>query len=76
MVRNVTSPGPCYPVGSQAGGVWHWLAGRSGGGRPRMGDLHRFVSDELHGLLGISESTLVDYVVALAKRSKDEAVGA
>lgn len=38
-----------------------------------MGDLSRWVSDELHGLLGISESTLVDYVVALAKRSKDEA---
>ena len=38
-----------------------------------MGDLNRWVSDELHGLLGISESTLVDYVVALAKRSKDEA---
>jgi len=38
-----------------------------------MGDLHRWVSDELHGLLGISERTLVDYVVALARKSKDEA---
>ena len=38
-----------------------------------MGDLNRWVSDELHGLLGISERTLVDYVIALAKRSRDEA---
>jgi len=37
-----------------------------------MADLKRWVSDELHGLLGISEGTLVDYVIALAKRSKDE----
>ena len=38
-----------------------------------MGDLNRWVSDELHGLLGISERTLVDYVVALARKSTDEA---
>ena len=37
-----------------------------------MADLKLWVSDELHGLLGISEGTLVDYVIALAKRSKDE----
>ena len=37
-----------------------------------MGDLNRWVSDELHSLLGISESTLVDYVIALARRSRDE----
>jgi pre-mRNA-splicing factor ATP-dependent RNA helicase DHX16 len=56
--------GKAKPADSRAG---------ADAGRGTMGDLHRFVSDELHSLLGISEKTLVDYVVALAKRSKDEA---
>lgn len=38
-----------------------------------MGDIERWVSDELHGLLGMSEKNLVHYVIALAGRAKDEA---
>jgi hypothetical protein len=37
-----------------------------------MGDLKKFVSDQLHSMLGMSESNLVDYVIALAKRSRNE----
>eukprot|EP00286_Rhodomonas_abbreviata_P018224 CAMPEP_0181309798 /NCGR_PEP_ID=MMETSP1101-20121128/12219_1 /TAXON_ID=46948 /ORGANISM="Rhodomonas abbreviata, Strain Caron Lab Isolate" /LENGTH=459 /DNA_ID=CAMNT_0023416333 /DNA_START=227 /DNA_END=1604 /DNA_ORIENTATION=+ len=37
-----------------------------------MGDLSQWVSDQLHGLLGMSEKNLCEYVIALAKRSKNE----
>lgn len=37
-----------------------------------MAELKQFVSDQLHSLLGMSESNLVDYVIALAKRSRNE----
>ena len=37
-----------------------------------MATLQDWVSDQLHGLLGMSEKNLVEYVIALAKRSRDE----
>jgi len=51
-------------------------AGQEGGEvlveRAKMAELKQFVSDQLHSLLGMSESNLVDYVIALAKRSRNE----
>eukprot|EP00292_Cryptomonas_paramecium_P014304 CAMPEP_0113661702 /NCGR_PEP_ID=MMETSP0038_2-20120614/127_1 /TAXON_ID=2898 /ORGANISM="Cryptomonas paramecium" /LENGTH=235 /DNA_ID=CAMNT_0000576435 /DNA_START=43 /DNA_END=746 /DNA_ORIENTATION=+ /assembly_acc=CAM_ASM_000170 len=38
-----------------------------------MASLHDWVGDQLHSILGMSEQNLVDYVIALARRSKDEA---
>jgi hypothetical protein len=37
-----------------------------------MTTLQDWVGDQLHGLLGMSEKNLVEYVIALAKRSRDE----
>jgi pre-mRNA-splicing factor ATP-dependent RNA helicase DHX16 len=37
-----------------------------------MASLQDWVSDQLHGLLGMSEKNLVEYIIALAKRSRDE----
>jgi hypothetical protein len=37
-----------------------------------MAALQDWVGDQLHGLLGMSEKNLVEYVIALAKRSRDE----
>jgi pre-mRNA-splicing factor ATP-dependent RNA helicase DHX16 len=33
--------------------------------------LRVWVNDSLHGLLGYAEASLVDYVIALAKKAKD-----
>src|SRR5689334_7091600 len=36
-----------------------------------MGSLNQWVSDKLIDILGYSEKTIVDFVVAIAKKSKD-----
>ena len=38
-----------------------------------MADLVRWVGDELHALLGYSDGTTVQYLVALAKKAKSPA---
>ncbi len=35
-----------------------------------MADLHNFVNDELHSLLGFSDNTLVQYICAIAAKAK------
>lgn len=38
-----------------------------------MAELEKWVGDQLHDLLGLSEKNLVHYIIALATRAKDEA---
>ena len=39
--------------------------------RRTMASLRVFVNDSLHSILGYTEGSLVDYVIALAKKTKD-----